>query len=174
MRAVLYIRCSTSEQDTDNQRLALEKWASERGFEIVATYREKESAWRDGHQRELARLTRDARRGGFDTLLVWALDRLSREGPLKVLQLVQSFQVLGVRLVSYQEPWTEAPGPLGELLYSLVAWVARFESERRSERTHAGLARAKAQVPEGKLPTRGKDKRKRKRRTPRQPLWEID
>ena len=171
MKAALYIRCSTSQQDTDNQRLALEKWASERGFEIVATYRENESAWKDGHQRELARLRGDAKRGRFDILLVWALDRLSREGPLKVLQLVQSFQVLGVKLLSYQEPWTWTDGPMVELLYSLTAWVAKYESDRKSERTLAGIARSKAQAG-GKLPTRGPDKKKRKRRTPRQPLWD--
>jgi len=171
MKAALYIRCSTTQQDTDNQRLALEKWASERGFEIVATYRENESAWREGHQRELARLRGDARRGRFDIVLVWALDRLSREGPLKVLQLVQSFQVRGVKLMSYQEAWTWADGPMVDLLYSITAWVAKYESDRRSERTKAGMARAKAQHG-GRLPVRGPDKRKRKRRSPRRPIWE--
>ena len=173
MKVVLYIRCSTTQQDTDNQRLALEKWASERGFEIVATYRENESAWREGHQHELALLKGDATRGRFHVVLIWALDRLSREGPLKVLQLVQWFQLHGVKLMSYQEPWTQVDGPMTELLYSLTAWVAKYESDRRSERTLAGLARSRAQAPRGKLPTRGKDKRKRKRRSPRQPLFEV-
>ncbi len=33
-----------------------------------------------------------------------------------------------------------------ELLYSLTAWVAEYESDRRSERTLAGLARARDQA----------------------------
>ena len=51
---------------------------------------------------------------------------------------------LGRSGVKVQEQWTEVDGPLRELL-SIVAWVARMESERRSERTKAGLARAKAE-----------------------------
>ncbi len=63
--------------------------------------------------------------------------------------------------MSYQEPWTEAPGEIGELLYALTGWVARMESQRRSERTKAGLARVKAQ---GKKLGRPKGSKNRKRR----------
>jgi len=61
-------------------------------------------------------------------VLIWALDRLSREGALAILSLVHTLQTCGVRIISYQEPWTEAPGEIGDLLYSLVAWVAQMES----------------------------------------------
>ncbi len=47
-----------------------------------------------------------------------------------------------MKVLSYQEGWTEAPGELGELLFAIAGWVARIESQRRSERTKAGLARA--------------------------------
>lgn len=172
MKCALYSRVSTSEQDTANQIQALTAWAESKGYVIAKVYQEAESAWRDGHQRELARLRQDAARGRFDILLVWALDRLSREGPLKVLSLVQWFGAHGVKLMSYQEPWTWTDGPMTELLYSLTAWVAKYESERRSERTLAGLARARVQA-KGKLMTRGPDKKKRKRRSPRAPIWET-
>jgi DNA invertase Pin-like site-specific DNA recombinase len=171
MKAAIYARVSTSEQTPDNQIQALTSWADSRGYQIVATYQESESAWRDGHQRELAQLRQEAGRGKFDILLVWALDRLTREGALKVLQLVQWFQLCGVKIMSYQEPWTQAEGPMTELLYSITAWVARYESERRSERTKAGMAR-KARECGGRIPPRGPDKKKRKRRRPREPLWE--
>ena len=44
-----------------------------------------------------------------------------------------------------KEPWTDASGEMGELLTAVMAWVARMESQRRSERVRAGLARCKAQ-----------------------------
>ena len=78
-------------------------------------------------------------------MLVWALDRLSREGALAILTLVHRLRVYGVKVISYQESWTEAPGEPGELLFAIAGWVARMESQRRSERTKAGLARARAQ-----------------------------
>jgi DNA invertase Pin-like site-specific DNA recombinase len=94
-----------------------------------------------------------------------SLDRLSREGSLAILQLVNKFSAKGVRVLSYQESWTEAPGEIGELLYALTGWVARMESQRRSERTKAGLARIKAQGKRLGRPLGSKDKRKRRRRS---------
>ena len=72
--------------------------------------------------------------------------------------------VCGVKVLSYQESWTEAPGELAELLYALTGWVAKMESQRRSERTKAGLARVRAQGKRLGRPTGSKDKRKRRRK----------
>ena len=168
MKAAIYARVSTEDQDPGNQVRELQAWAQRRGCEVLEVYQEAESAWRQGHQAELARLLTDAERGRFDVVLVWALDRMSREGPLRVLQLVERLRRSGVQLLSYQEPWTEAPGELGDLLYAVVAWVARWESQRRSERTKAGQARAKAQGKQIGRPFGSKDSRKRRRRTRRE------
>ena len=134
------------EQDTKNQSMVLVDWATKRGYEVFKVYTEEESAWRNGHQRELANLIADARRRKFQAVLVWALDRLSREGVLAILSLVNKLSLCGVKVLSCQESWTEAPGELAELLYALTGWVARMESQQRSERTKAGLARVKAQA----------------------------
>ncbi len=172
-KACIYSRVSTGEQDTQNQTTVLTEWASQRGFEVVAVYEEEESAWKIGHQRQLAQLLTDARRGKFAIVLVWALDRLSREGSLAILTLVHKLGTYGVKVISYQESWTEAPGELGELLYALTGWVARMESQRRSERTKAGLKRALAQGKKLGRPVGAKDKKKRKKRSPRLPIYET-
>lgn len=104
-------------------------------------------------------------------MLVWALDRLSRQGPLAILSLVYRLGQCGVKVLSHQEPWTEAPGPLGELLYAMVGWMARMESERQSERTKAGITRAATQGHYPGRPTGSKDKKKRKKRSPKPPAW---
>lgn len=163
-KAAIYCRVSTGEQDTQNQSSVLTEWAKQRGFEVIGVYGEEESAWKAGHQRELAHLLQDARKRKLDVLLVWSLDRLSREGSLAILSLVNSLKIYGVKVLSYQESWTEAPGEIGELLYALTGWVAQMESRRRSERTRAGLARVKAQGKRLGRPQGSKDKRKRKRR----------
>ncbi len=167
MKTAVYLRVSSNEQSTDNQFPALEAYAKNRSYEIVRVYEEEESAWKSGHQRELANLMADARQRRFQAVLVWALDRLSREGALAILSLVHKLSIYGVKVLSYQESWTEAPGQLGELLFAIAGWVAKMESKRRSERTKAGLARA---VREGKVLGRrvgSKDKRKRKKRIAR-------
>jgi len=163
-KASIYVRVSTGAQDTTNQLSVLKDWARQRGFEVVGIYNEEESAWKAGHQKALAHLLQDARKQKFNIVLVWALDRLSREGSLAILTLVNRLKICGVKVISYQESWTEAPGELGELLYALTGWVSRMESQRRSERTKAGLARVKAQGKRLGRPPGSKDRRKRKRR----------
>jgi len=163
-RTCIYSRVSTGQQETENQIMVLTSWADQRGYEVVKVYQEEESAWRNGHQKELANLIADARRRRFQAVLVWALDRLSREGALAILSLVNKLSSCGVKVLSYQESWTEAPGEVAELLYALTGWVARMESQRRSERTKAGLARVKAQGKCLGRPLGSKDRRKRKKR----------
>jgi len=164
MKAALYLRVSTTEQNVDNQLPALEAYADSRGWQIVEVYQENESAWKSGHQKELARLLADCRnRHRVDVVLVWALDRLCREGAAAILNLVNTFKAYGIRVISYQESWTEAPGAIGEVLYAIAGWVAKMESERRSERTKAGLARAIASGKRLGRPAGSKDGRKRKR-----------
>jgi DNA invertase Pin-like site-specific DNA recombinase len=165
MKAALYLRVSTSEQTTDNQLPELEAWAKQRGFEIVAIYQENESAWRSGRQLELQRLLDDCRNGKrFDVLLVWSLDRLSRQGIARVLNLIEMLRLHSIKVVSLKEGWTETEGPMQELLLAVFAWASQYESNIKSERTLAGLVRARA---EGKVlgrPPGRKDKQKRNRR----------
>jgi len=165
--AVVYSRVSTSKQDAENQTHVLQTWAKQRGLEVVGVYTETETAWRDGHQQELARLVRDARKGRFRFVLVWALDRLSRLGALSILSLIHKLASYGVKVLSHEESWTEAPGELAEVLYAIAGWVARMESQRRSERTRAGLLRVRAAgVRLGRRPG-ARDKKRRKRRSVR-------
>ena len=164
-RCVIYSRVSTVEQNTANQSEVLLAWAKSRGLKIIRTYLEESTAWKAGHQRELSRLIRDARRRTFDIVLVWSLDRLSREGALAILELVHKLKYFNIQVISYQEGWTEAPGELGELLYALSGWVARMESQRRSERTKAGIERhRKASGGNWGRPPGVRDKKQRKRR----------
>ncbi len=164
MKVCIYCRVSTGDQDTANQLQVLTDWADQRGFEVVKIYEEEESAWKAGHQKKLSTLTADARLRRFQVVLVWSLDRLSREGALAILSLIQKLSLCGVKVLSYQEPWTEAPGELGELLFALAGWVARMESQRRSERTKAGLARVKANARKLGRPRGSRDRKKRRRR----------
>jgi putative DNA-invertase from lambdoid prophage Rac len=164
VKPIIYTRVSDPSQTTSNQILQLTSWAESRGWGTPVVYEETESAWKGGHQKVLAALLEDARKGKYDTLLVWALDRLSREGSLAILSLIHRLKTFGVRVISFQESWTEAPGDLAEVLYAIAGWVAKMESQRRSERTKAGLERLKRT---GKKLGRPKGAKDRKKRRPR-------
>lgn len=163
-KVVIYLRVSTGEQMTENQLPPLEEWVSDRGHELVEVYSENEPAWKLGRQRELSRLFSDLPKRKVDICLVWALDRLTREGIARIFELANKFKAHGVQLVSYSESWTEQNGPMADLLYAITAWVAEFESKRRSERTLAGLARVKAEGKKLGRPDGSRDKKNRTRR----------
>ena len=161
MRAVIYARVSTENQTTDNQIPALESLAAMRELEVTKIYSEEVSAWKAGRQQKLKALLKDASYHKFDVILVWALDRLTREGIGSIMHLVNTFKTYGVKVISYQEPWTQQDGAMADLLYAITAWVAEFESKRRSERIKAAIERKKARgEPVGRQPG-AKDKKKR-------------
>ncbi len=164
IKAAILCRVSDPGQHTDNQLADLTAWAKRRGLEVVTTYRFQESAWKGAHQKQLIQVYQDARAGKFQVLLGWALDRLSREGPLGTLEIVHRLGQSGVQVWSLQEPWTEAGGELLDLLLAIAGWVARMESNRRSERTKAGLQRAVNQGKRLGRPPGSKDRKKRSRR----------
>lgn len=162
-KAAIWARVSTSEQQTENQLAALREWASRRGFEVAKEYVLEESAWNGKHRTQLQAALQDARLGHFQVLLVWALDRLSREGVEATLATMRQFRERGVQVLSLQEPWTDGPAEMQELLTSILAWMAAQESRRRSERVKAGLERRRRQgLPVGRQ-AGAKDKGKRKR-----------
>ena len=61
-RVALYARVSTDDQSLENQLLVLEQLCQQRNWQLIGTYQEQESAWKAGHQIELARLLVDARK----------------------------------------------------------------------------------------------------------------
>lgn len=141
-RAAIYLRTSTTRQTTENQRPDVELLARARRLRIVAVYDEQISATartRPG----FARMLDAARRGEFDTLIVWALDRFGRSMFSNVRDLLELDRI-GVQVLSVRDPWLDTSGPTRSLLIAIFSWVAEQEKIRISERTRAGLARARA------------------------------
>jgi len=141
----LYVRVSTEEQTELNQLAVLNEWATKRDFEIVGAYRDIGTAWQHSDQKELRQMIEDARKGMFQIILIWSLDRLTRGGIGKIFQILDTLKEYNVRVISHQESWTDTPSELQPLLFSVYAWVAQQESKRISERTKIGMERARAQ-----------------------------
>jgi DNA invertase Pin-like site-specific DNA recombinase len=141
-------RCTRYEgQDAENQLLELRRYAKAQKWQAVEyiDYETGKHSDRDAFRA----LFEDASRKKFDVVLVWALDRFSREGILSTLQHLKRLKDYGVQFESYRESWARTTGPLGgmfvELMTAITAWAAQEERLRISERTKAGLARARSQ-----------------------------
>ena len=142
-RVAIYARVSTDKQDNENQLLQLREFAAKQGWQIVREYVDSETGSKSDRA-EFKRMFEDASRGKFDLLLFWALDRLSREGVLETLQHLNRLTSYGVAWRSFTEQFFDSCGPFWEAVIAIMATLAKQERIKRSERTKAGLARAKA------------------------------
>ncbi|WP_316397178.1 recombinase family protein [Bradyrhizobium sp. 33ap4] len=129
-----YARVSTSGQELDIQIAQLEAAGCER---ILC---EKQSGLKDD-RRELARLLRRLHQG--DTVILPALDRLTRGGPFRMLSILDEITSRGARYRSLAEPWADTTTELGEVLAALVGYIARKTRDDIVRRTTAGREHAR-------------------------------
>ena len=164
-KIAIYVRVSKNDesQDPQNQLNPLRDYTKALGGEIVGEYVDLASGGSGDRQRFLQMLN-DADRHKFDLILVWALDRLSREGISNTLGYLERLKRNGVALKSLQESWLDTRDDgLGQLLLAIFSWVAQQERKRIVERTKAGLERAKRQGKKLGRPQGAKDFRARRR-----------
>lgn len=141
MRAAIYARVSTFDQEPENQLQELRRYVTARGWASVEFVDRGVSGSKD-RRPALDQLLKDARRREFDVLVCWLLDRLGRN--LKhLITLLEDLQALGVAFVSLAEG-IDATTPAGKLQTHILGAIAEFERERIRERVLAGLQRARA------------------------------
>jgi DNA invertase Pin-like site-specific DNA recombinase len=142
MRAAIYARVSTFDQEPENQLQELRRYIEARNWTSVE-YVDKGISGAKDKRPALDALVRDAKRRRFDVVVCWRLDRLGRN--LKhLITLLDELQSLGVSFVSLAEG-IDATTPAGKLQMHILGAIAEFERERIRERVLAGLRRAKAQ-----------------------------
>jgi len=164
VKAHLYLRASTKDQDANRAKAALVSFATEKGLSIAGVYAENISGTKL-NRAELIALLDSAESG--DVLLVESVDRLSRLSQTDWDTLKATIKGKGLRLVVADLPTShmlvEAKGITGQImdvinnmLIDLMATMARLDQEKRVERIKQGLENKKAADPEWK-PT-GKSK----------------
>ena len=149
-RCAVYLRVSRDDgtQTEQNQLLDLRAYAAARGWETVGPYVDRASGGRGRADRAaFDRMMADALRRRFDVVLFWALDRLTREGVSTTFGYVERLAEAGVGIHSYTQPLLSTAGEnrlVRDIVLAVLAAVAEDERARISERTKAGLRRAKA------------------------------
>jgi DNA invertase Pin-like site-specific DNA recombinase len=148
MRIAIYARVSTEDkgQDPENQLRELRAWCRNSGHNITHEYVEHESGRKGAEKRkQFAALFDDAAKRKFDCVLFWALDRFSREGMVQTIVHLQRLASYGVSFHSYTEPHLATDNELvRNILLALLSSLAKVEAQKISERTKAGMVRAKA------------------------------
>lgn len=146
MKAGLYARVSTDDQQSENQLIELREYARRRGFETVEFIEEPISG-KYGEERrpKLHALMEAARSKKIDLVISWDLSRFARS----IKQLVDSIENLRLWNVGFTtiRENIDTTSANGRLVFHIFAGLAEFERELIVERTKLGLRRA---VAEGK------------------------
>jgi DNA invertase Pin-like site-specific DNA recombinase len=139
MSAVIaYVRVSTDDQTTENQKRAIEarysvsKWFRENGISVAVPAAQRPA---------MAQLLAYVREG--DTVIVTAIDRLGRN-TIDVLTTVETLNAKGVSLVSLREGFDLAT-PVGKAMLAMLAAMAELERDNIKVRQMAGIERARAE-----------------------------
>jgi DNA invertase Pin-like site-specific DNA recombinase len=145
-RTAIYARVSTRErgQDTQNQLHQLRGFAARQGWVVAHEFVDHESGSTDDREQFQAMFQAASRRQ-FDVLLFWSLDRFSREGVFETLTHLNRLTGYGVHYRSFTEQWFDSCGIFRDAVISIMATLAKQERVRISERTRAGLERARRQ-----------------------------
>lgn len=139
-RVFAYCRVSTLEQNTENQRREIEA----AGFAVKSQRLIEEhisgsvaASERQGFIRLLDRMENG------DVLIVTKLDRLGRNA-MDVRKAVEQLAASGIRVHCLALGGVDLTSPAGKMTMQMISAVAEFEKDLLIERTHAGIARAKA------------------------------
>lgn len=141
MTTGVYIRVSTVGQNEAGQRREIQRWLKGNRIDDVRWFVDKQTG--DNLARPgFADLQAAVFSGEVQTIVIWKLDRLSRnlrDG----INVLADWCDRGLRVVSVTQQ-IDFNGALGKMLAAVLLGVAEMEQETRRERQAAGIAAAKA------------------------------
>lgn len=148
---VLYLRVSTTEQaeqglSLDAQRVALERFAKERGYDVLRTYVERGASGTDDNRPVFRQMTGDLLSGDLagrvDAILVLMTSRFMRDS-LKARVWKRKLEGAGIRVVATQQDFADDLN--GRLAESIFEALDEYESSVNGERTRLALREAARQ-----------------------------
>jgi DNA invertase Pin-like site-specific DNA recombinase len=144
MNVAVYARVSTDKQDNANQLEQLREFADRQGWVITVEFVDSVTGSGRKTRPQFERMLLAASQRKFDLLLFWALDRLSREGIVRTLGYLEQLQAWNIGWRSYTQPFLDTGNEMTNgIVLSVLSAVAQQERITLSERTKAGLQRAK-------------------------------
>jgi DNA invertase Pin-like site-specific DNA recombinase len=144
-RVGVYLRVSTAEQTTDNQRRELLAVAERHGWAVVRVFEDAgiSGAKTRGERPGLDALMKAVARRDVDMIAAWSVDRLGRS-LTDLLDLLRELHSKGVDLFLHQQG-LDTSTPAGRAMFQMMGVFAEFERAMLRERVMSGLARAREQ-----------------------------
>jgi DNA invertase Pin-like site-specific DNA recombinase len=141
MRAAIYCRVSTNDQNPEMQVAALRDYVERRGWTIAEEFVDQGISGSKDRRPALDRLMADAKRRAFDAVVVFRFDRFARSVS-HLARALDEFQALGVDFVSLHEA-IDTSTPMGRCMFHVCGAFAELERSIIRERVRAGLQNAR-------------------------------
>jgi DNA invertase Pin-like site-specific DNA recombinase len=144
-RVALYLRVSTWEQTTKNQRRELVAVAKRHNWHVVAVFEDARVSGAKGRNGRpgLDALIKAVTRREIDMVAAWSVDRLGRS-LTDLLEFLKELHAKGVdRFLHHQGLDTSTPS--GRAMFQMLGVFSEFERAMIRERVLAGLVRARAE-----------------------------
>jgi len=144
VKIAIYTRVSTEDQAKEGyslevQKEYLESFATRESLEIFKLYQDDGISGYTIERPALQELLKDAKQNRFDLVLVYKIDRFSRN--LKdMLNLVDELSKHGVGFRSATEPF-DSTTSAGKLMFQQLGSFAEFERNRIKERVFPGMVK---------------------------------
>ena len=138
-KAVFYGRYSSAnqtEQSIEGQLHVCERYAAENDILIVGKYIDRALSGTTDKRPQFLQMIADSSRGGFDTVLVYKLDRFARNRYDSAIHK-KKLRDNGVRVVSATEPLSDTPE--GIILEGLLEGIDEYFSKELSRKCKRGL-----------------------------------
>lgn len=155
-KAALYLRYSSSnqtEQSIEGQRRVCEDYAKREGIAIIREYVDRATSASHDTQKRLSfqRMIKDAKSRDFDLVLVYKLDRFSRDR-YDFANYRAKLKDCGVRIQSATEAISDSPESV--IMESLLEGMAEYYSRELSQKVLRGMNESaqKRQVLGGVIP----------------------
>src|ERR1700761_1254168 len=144
-RVAVYLRVSTGEQTTDNQRRELEAVAERHNWRVVEFFEDAGISGAKGRDKRpgLDRLLKAVARRDIDMVAAWSVDRLGRS-LIDLLDFLCELHAKGVDLFLHQQG-LDTSTPAGKAMFQMLGVFAEFERSMIRERVMAGLSRARTE-----------------------------
>lgn len=151
--AVIYARYSSHAQrdaSIDQQLAVCRAFAARGGIDVVDTYTDRALTGTNDNRPGFRRMLADAAKGGWNYVIVYALDRFSRDR-YDAATSKHKLKQAGVKLLSATEPIAETPA--GILMESMLEGYAEYYSRELAAKVRRGqMDNAKKCMVNGSLP----------------------
>lgn len=142
MKCAIYRRVSTEMQREEGfsleaQRSRLLSYIESQGWEFVEDYADEGVSAKNIERPALQRLIADMRKGKFEVVLVYRLDRLVRS-VTDLHAMLQEFERNNVKFKSASEVF-DTTSAMGRLFITMVGAMAQWERENLAERVTMGM-----------------------------------